>query len=126
MGFAPKALKPVEWVGSTRKDICAFPKSAKYVIGHAILYAQAGLTHECAKPMKGKLREVVEIRTEIGGEAYRAMYIAKLSGVIYALHAFQKKAPQGKKTPKHHLELIAQRLKVARQHYAETHKKQTK
>ena len=123
MGFDPKYLKPVEWIGSTQKDICAFPKSARYVIGHAILYAQAGLTHQCAKPMKGKLREVVEIRTEIGGDAYRAMYIAKLSGVVYALHAFQKKSTQGKKTPKHHLELIAQRLQVAKTHYAQTRKK---
>jgi phage-related protein len=76
--------------------------------------------------MKGKLRDVVEIHTEIGGEAYRALYIAKLSGVIYALHAFQKKSTQGSKTPKRHLELIAQRLKVAKEHYAKTYKKRNK
>ena len=126
MGFDPKILKPVEWVGSTRKDICGFPKSARFVIGHAILYAQAGLMHECAKPMRGKLRDVVEIHTEIGGEAYRAVYIAKLSGVIYALHAFHKKSTQGRKTPKRHIELIDQRLKVAKQHYAEIYKKRNK
>jgi phage-related protein len=99
MGFDPKTLKPVEWVGSTRKDICRFPKSARYVIGNAILYAQAGLMHECARPMKGKLRDVVEIHTEAGGEAYRAVYIAKLSGVIYALHAFQKNLRRAGRRP---------------------------
>lgn len=82
--------------------------------------------HECAKPMKGNLREVVEIRTEIDGQAYRAMYVAKLEGAIYGLHAFHKKATRGWKTPKHHLELIAQRLKVAKEDHAQAQKKRKK
>lgn len=76
--------------------------------------------------MKGNLREVMEIRTEIEGEAYRAIYVAKLEGVIYGLHAFTKKATRGRKTPKHHLELIAQRLKVAKEDYAQAQKRRKK
>ena len=117
-----KDLKPVEWVGSSRKDLRRFPKAARRIIGQAILHAQAGLKHENATPMKGKLREVMEIRADISREAYRTMYLTKLAGVVYVLHAFDKKATKGKKTPQKHLDIIELRMKVAKKHHAGNYK----
>jgi phage-related protein len=45
---------------------------------------------------------------------YRLIYIARLGEVLYALHAFQKKAQYGITTSQHELNLIAQRLGLAR------------
>lgn len=44
------------------------------------------------------------------GDTFRAVYTVKLAGRIYVLHAFQKKARKGIKTPKHHVDLIRARL----------------
>ena len=40
-------------------------------------------------------------------------------GVIYALHAFQKKSKRGIGTPKKEMDLIRERLKRAEEHYGE-------
>lgn len=119
-----KDLKPVEWVGSSRKDLRKFPKAARRMVGYAILYAQAGLKHDSTTPMKGNLREVMEIRADIAREAFRAMYLTKLAGVVYVLHAFDKKATKSRKTPQRDLDVIELRLKVAKNHYAENYKNQ--
>jgi phage-related protein len=49
----------------------------------------------------------------------------KFEGIIYVLHAFQKKSKQGIATPKQDIELIEARLKRAREHY-QSQFKQTK
>jgi phage-related protein len=44
----------------------------------------------------------------------RAIYTAQFAGIIYVLHAFQKKSKKGIETPARETELIRQRLKLAR------------
>ena len=39
------------------------------------------------------------------------MYAVQLGSAIWVIHAFQKKAKQGIKTPQHEIELIEGRLK---------------
>jgi phage-related protein len=56
------------------------------------------------------------------GDTYRAVYTVRLAGVVYALHAFQKKAKAGIETPKAEIELIKARLRRAQEHYAEWRK----
>jgi phage-related protein len=51
------------------------------------------------------------------GKTYRAVYTVKFREVVYVLHAFQKKSPKGIKTARGDIELVAQRLKMARQDY---------
>jgi phage-related protein len=46
------------------------------------------------------------------------VYIVKLPGAVYVLHAFQKKSKKGVKTPKVELDFIRKRLKAAEEHYA--------
>ena len=44
-------------------------------------------------------------------DAFRTVYALQLGDAIWVLHAFQKKAKQGIKTPKKDLDLIRERLK---------------
>lgn len=52
------------------------------------------------------------------GNTYRAAYTVRLAGWVYVLHAFQKKAKSGIKTPKADLDLIRARLARAEQQHA--------
>lgn len=45
------------------------------------------------------------------------MYTVAFEGVVYVLHAFQKKAKRGVATPKREINLIKGRLKAAERHY---------
>lgn len=56
------------------------------------------------------------------GDTYRAVYTVKFAGVVYVLHAFQKKSKKGIETPKHEMEVIRRRLKVAGDDYARRRK----
>jgi phage-related protein len=42
--------------------------------------------------------------------AYRTVYTAQFAGIIYVLHAFQKKSKRGMATPQMDIEIIRRRL----------------
>lgn len=48
---------------------------------------------------------------------YRAVYTVQFAGVVYVLHAFQKKAKRGIATPQQDMDLVKQRLLQAQAHY---------
>lgn len=60
--------------------------------------------------------EVVE---DDSGNTYRAVYTVKFAGIVYVLHAFQKKSKSGVKTPSEELDKVRNRLKDAEKHYAQ-------
>ena len=61
--------------------------------------------HPDAKPLKGfKGAGVLEIVSDFDGNTFRAVYTVKIKGVIYVLHAFQKKSKKGIATPKAELD----------------------
>jgi phage-related protein len=45
------------------------------------------------------------------GNALRVVYAVQLGFDLWVVHAFQKKATQGIKTPKHEIDLVKDRLK---------------
>lgn len=111
-------LKPVEWIGSSRDDLREFPEEVQQVVGFALYRAQQGKKHPDAKPFKGfKGAGVLEIVENFDGDTYRSVYTVKFEGIVYVLHAFQKKSKQGIATPKQDIELIETRLKRAKEHY---------
>lgn len=116
-------LRPVEWVGSSKEDVKAFPARVRDHIGFALYQAQTGLKHRDAKPLKGLGSGVLEVVSRHDGDTYRAVYTVRFEAAVYVLHAFQKKAKRGRATPKHEIELIGRRLKVAEQHYEATYGK---
>ena len=58
----------------------------------------------------------MEVVEDYDGNAYRAMYTAKLPNAVYVLHCFQKKSKSGKATPRKDVGLIELRLKAAQDH----------
>jgi len=108
----------MRWVGSTRDDLRRFPAEVREVVGHALNEAQLGGKHPKAKPLAGfHGAGVVEIVEDFDGDTYRAVYTVRFAGVVYALHAFQKKSKKGIETPKSDIDLVKQRLKFAEQDY---------
>lgn len=91
-------------------------------MGFAINDAQNGEEHPRAKALKGfGGRSVLEVVDDGDGDTYRAVYTVRFAGVIYVLHAFQKKSRKGIATSKRDIEIIKARLKVAEAHYRESH-----
>jgi len=106
------------WMGSSKKDLREFPAEVRREIGTALFWAEQGQLHPAAKPMKGYLRDVMEIVSDCEGDAFRAMYTTRIGDEVYVLHAFQKKSKKGIATPQHELDVIEGRLKAARQLHA--------
>ena len=107
-----RSLKPAVFVGSSPKDLQAFPVAVRGEIGQALFEAQLGDHPSNAKPLKG-FNGVLEIRDNFDGDTYRAVYSVRFEGALYVLHAFQKKSTSGIATPQRHIELVRKRLKDA-------------
>ena len=92
----------------------AFPAAVQDEIGTALSVAQFGGKHPNAKPSRGEGSGVFEVLEDHRGDTYRAVYTVRFKGVVYVLHAFQKKSPTGIRTSKRDVGLIARRLNEAR------------
>jgi phage-related protein len=114
MENVPDVLKPLRWVGSTKKDLLAMPEQVQQVFGFALFQAQIGQMQPAAKPLKGfGSAGVVEVVEDWRGNAYRAVYTVRFVGAVYILHCFEKKSKRGVETPKREMDLIRARLKDA-------------
>ncbi len=107
--------KPLFWVGSSKRDLLAFPEEVRDELGVALSVAQFGGKHPSAKPWKGEGPGVLEVVEDHRGDTYRAVYTVRFEGAVYVLHTFQKKSPSGRKTPRADVQLIAQRLRAAQE-----------
>jgi phage-related protein len=111
-------LKELEWIGSSRKDMAALPRSVQRVFGYALHLAQLGERPPEAKPLKGfGGAGVLELIEDYKGDTYRAVYTVRFATKVYVLHVFQKKAKHGIATPKQEMDLIRDRLKRAESLY---------
>lgn len=106
-------LRPLVWMGDSRKNIREFPEEVQKAVGYALQLVQAGETPLDAKPFKGVGSGVYEIVKRYDTDTYRAVYAVKIGDSVYVLHAFQKKSKQGIKTPQTDVDLIKQRYKNA-------------
>ena len=116
MDRVPVRPKPLEWIGSSKKDLKALPDEVVDVFGYALFLAQTGGKHDQAKPLHGfGSAGVLEIVEDFRGNAYRAVYTVRFEERVFVLHVFQKKSKTGIATPKQDVDLIRERLKVAAQ-----------
>ncbi len=106
-------LRPLIWMGDSRKNIRAFPPEVRASVGYALQLVQAGETPLDAKAFKGVGSGVYEIVKRYDTDTYRAVYAVKIGEKIYVLHAFLKKSKKGIKTPQTDVDLIKQRYKDA-------------
>ena len=108
-------LRPLVWMGNSKRNIQAFPKGAQKLIGDELQLIQFGGMPRDVKPFKGVGSGVFEIALRFEGDAYRTVLAVQLGERIYVLHAFQKKSKKGIATPKPDIDLIKQRYKEAKE-----------
>lgn len=110
--------KPVRWIGSTRDDVREFPEAVRLRVGGALWEAQLGRKAGWAKPLRGfGGAGVLEVVDDFDGDTFRAVYTVRFAGIVYVLHAFQKKSKSGVATPRREMALVEQRLKRAGEDY---------
>lgn len=100
------ADKPLLWVGTSRRDVRAFPESARRLAGFQLRRLQAGLLPADWKPISSVGPGVQELRIHTATE-HRIIYIARFSEGVYVLHAFEKRT---RRTPDADLTLARRRL----------------
>jgi phage-related protein len=108
-------LRPLVWMGNSRRNIQAFPTEAQKLMGDELQLLQFGGMPKDAKPFKGIGSGVFEIALRYDTDAYRTVLAVQLGEKIYVLHAFQKKSKKGIATPKKDVELIKQRYAEAKE-----------
>jgi phage-related protein len=109
-----RSERPLEWVGSSHKDLMALPADVRQFFGFALSKAQQGGSHSAAKVLKGfGGAGVLEVVEDHAGGTYRAVYTVKFVEAVFVLHCFQKKSKHGIATPKEDMEIIKSRLKIA-------------
>ena len=65
-------MREVQWEGSSLDELRTFPDEVQKAVGYALFFAQVGLTHEDAKPLKGfKGAGGLEVIERHDGDTYR-------------------------------------------------------
>lgn len=100
-------MKPLHFMGSSRKDLFAFPAEARYIAGKELRLVQDGGHPSDFKPMPEVGAGAYEIRIWTG-TTWRVIYVAGRADFIYVLHCFQKKTQQ---TSKKDIDLAKRRYK---------------
>lgn len=107
-------VKTCVFLGSSRKDLIAFPAEVTAEIGYSLHEVQRGREPHSAKALKGfGGRGILELIENHDGNTYRAVYTVQFAEIVYVLHCFQKKSIKGVATPQKELELIRTRLRMA-------------
>ena len=84
-------MKPLRFLGSSRRDLQEFPAVARREAGFQLGHVQWGVNPDDWKPMKTIGLGVREIRIRDQAGAFRVIYVATFADAVYVLHAFQKK-----------------------------------
>jgi phage-related protein len=106
-----RPTRPISWIRGARKEFEAFPENVQSICLAALTIAAEGGKADISKPMKGLGSGVFEIALAYRGNAFRTVYAVQIADEVWVVHAFQKKATQGIKTPKREIDLIKDRLK---------------
>ena len=107
--FIMAMYRKVIFLGSSRRDLQAFPEGAKDDLGQMLWDVQNDLEPLDWKPMPSIGQGVRELRVKDASGAYRVIYIVKVAEKVHVLHAFQKKT---QKTSKKDIDLAKQRLRL--------------
>jgi phage-related protein len=108
----PLQLRPLLWVGSSKRDYMAFPARVQDSFGFELYLVQTGQHPLSAKPLRGFGSGTLELIENYDSDTYRAVYTVRFAEAVYVLHSFKKKSKRGGKTPQSEIELIKQRLKT--------------
>ena len=84
-------LKSIIWMGSSYKDLVAFPADARQDAGYQLERVQYGERPNDWKPMASIGPGVQEIRIHEDSGAFRVIYLATRPEGIYVLHCFRRR-----------------------------------
>lgn len=101
--------KDVVFLGSSLKDLKAFPLDARRAAGFQLDLLQQGEQPFDSKPMKTIGQGVREIRITEEAGAFRVFYVANRPEAVYVLHALRKTT---QKTEGRDIELARARLQA--------------
>lgn len=110
----PEEPRKLVWLVDSLDRLTSSPDGVRQKLGFALYQAQIGQKHENAKMLHGFRVTVWQVRADDPSGTYRAVYVAQFKDAVYVLHVFQKKARSGIATPQRELDLIRQRLQLAR------------
>src|SRR6185436_3305278 len=102
-------MKRLFFVGTSRRDLAAFPESARRRAGYELFMVQVGRQPTDFKPMPSVGSGAYELRVRDEAGAFRLIYVAKFEDAVHVLHAFQKKT---RKTSPADLSLAAKRYQA--------------
>ncbi len=111
----PPVLRPVVWLGNSKKSLRDFPDGAQKLLGDELQLIQFGGMPKDAKPFKGVGRGIFEIALRYASDAYRVVLALQIGSRIYVLNAFQKKSKKGIATRKRDVDLIKKRYTEAQE-----------
>jgi phage-related protein len=86
------SLKPVVFIGSSRRMLAAFPDEARRTAGFQLDRIQRGAVPADWKPIPSVGAGVNEIRIRDSNGSFRVVYVATIPDAVYVLHAFKKKS----------------------------------
>ena len=118
-GEMKQPARPIVWIASSKDDLSALPREVKASFGSRLYELQQGKTPLDMKPLPQFGGGVYELRESFDRNAYRMMYVINLTKALYVLHACTKKSKSGIGVLKPDAELIALRLRRARELDAE-------
>lgn len=104
----------MSWIGSALDDLRRLPEPVRRSVGHALREVQAGEFPPEARPLRGELSGIHELRVDDAAGTFRAVYVHRFESFIYVLHVFQKKSTHGHAMSKRDVDLIRQRLAQAK------------
>ena len=110
-----RQTRPISWIKAARKDFEEFPQEAQAICLAALTIAAENGKADIAKPMRGLGPGVFEIALPFRGDAFRVIYGVQIGSELWVVHAFQKKATHGIKTPKREIDLIKNRLRLLKE-----------
>src|SRR5829696_8232313 len=117
--------RPVEWMGSSLKDIRGFPEEVKDVLGFAIGLAQEGGKHPNAKPLAGDKA----FNPEVCSKSWLTSTGARTAQCTLSVSpprfmswtSSRRRSKKGIATPRADMERIKMRLSTAQAHYDASH-----
>lgn len=109
---------PLDWIGSSQKDLMDMSGEVRQVAGYGLYLAQAGGKHPNAEPFDRRFgAKVLKIPIDFKGDTYRIVYTPALADTICVLDAFKKKSTRGKATPKRDIDRVEERLRWAEEQH---------
>src|SRR5260370_28379307 len=107
----PGHLKPLVWIGTSRRELSAMPQAVRSELGYALYVAQLVGTYRKAKLLKGFGGAwVMEIVSDHRGDSYRCVYTVRFAGSFTYCTRFRRSRRGGARHPRPRLRLSSSDL----------------